>query len=549
MKLQQKIILLSIIPLLLAAILIGFMIFELRSVKSSSQDIVDVLVEVGDLNGSIKLLEKSLSSFSISLTASDARDVRRSLEETEEIASTLGNQLTIPSQKELFERIEFKFTALTEKVDVALTNNDAAEVKRESLRTKGIVNDVYELYYIVDLQYQKLQEDLEKKIQGVISFATIAVITLILASSIFSVLFARRIVNPITLITRNAEKIAEGDLRVENLTVKTKDEVSVLNKAFSMMVVNLRTLIHEVGESSTQVAASAEQLMASADETMKGAEQISSSIHQVSSGAEQQTKLGEDSAEAVQEMTVGISRIANSASSLANLADSTNQEAQEGSTLVENTLEQMNSIQGTVSETVHFVGQLNHRSKEINEIVGLITDIAEQTNLLALNAAIEAARAGEAGKGFAVVADEVRKLADQTRASAMDITKIVDHVQTDSEKTVNSINQVQKQVGVGLQFTMDTTNKFREILRAMEQVNEQIQDISAVSEEINAGSEQVEASVSEMARVAKDASESTFEVVSASEEQLASMEEVNAASNSLANLAEQLQKTIERFKV
>jgi methyl-accepting chemotaxis protein len=549
MKLQQKIILLSIIPLIVSSVIIGYMILELRSVKSSSDEIVNLLIDVEQLNGSIRLVEKSLSSFSINLTDSNSRDVIQNLEDTEAIITRLNKDIAVGEQKELFDRINAKFEDLTIKVQDAVEAKDPSESKRESLRTKGIVNDVYEINYQINNEYQELQLKLENKINAIVSFATIAVLVLLLLSSTFSILFTNRMVKPIKLITRQAEKIAEGDLVIEKVDVKTKDEVFVLNEAFTKMVANLRELINEVGNSSSQVAASAEQLMASADETMKGAEQISTSIQQVSIGAEQQTKIGQKSAVSVEEMTVGIARIADSALVLADITENTNKEADEGTLLVDNTLNQMNSIHVTVSETDLYVRKLNERSNEINEIINLITAIAEQTNLLALNAAIEAARAGEAGKGFAVVAEEVRKLADQTRKSAMEITSIVQHVQNDSGNTVHSINEVKEKVNEGLIFAQDTSTKFKEILLSMTKLNEHIHGISAVSQEISAGSEEVAGSVNEMAEVAKIASKSTLEVAAASEEQLASMEEVNAASNSLTSLAEQLHRTIERFRL
>ncbi|MBE4906443.1 HAMP domain-containing protein [Bacillus luteolus] len=549
MKLQQKIILLSIIPLFISTLIIGYMIIELRSVKSSSDEIVGLLIDVEQLNGSIKLVEKSLSSFSINLTDSNSRDVLQNLEETGHIISKLEKEITVNSQLEKFERVNDKFNDLTGKVEKAVANKDASEAKRESLRTKGIVNDVYELKFQINNEYLELQIKLENKINTIVSFATIAVVLLVLLSSAFSFFFTNRMVKPIRVITKQAEKIANGDLIIEKVNVKTKDEVYVLNEAFTKMVGNLRELITEVGNSSSQVAASAEQLMASADETMKGAEQISTSIQQVSIGAEQQTAIGHKSAVSAEEMTAGISRIVDSALVLADITENTNKEADLGTLLVENTLNQMNSIHGTVSETDLYVRKLNERSNEINEIIHLITEIAEQTNLLALNAAIEAARAGEAGKGFAVVAEEVRKLADQTRKSAMEITSIVKHVQDDSGNTVKSITEVKEKVNAGLTLAKDTSEKFKEILLSMTKVNEQIHGITSVSQEISAGSEEVAANVSEMAEVAKIASKSTLEVAAASEEQLASMEEVNAASTSLTSLAEQLQKTIERFRL
>ncbi|NHM32423.1 methyl-accepting chemotaxis protein [Neobacillus terrae] len=549
MRLKQKILLMSIIPLMLSVVIIAYNIVQLKSLNSSTNEIVNRLVMVETLNGQINSLQKSLSSYSLNMSASNSVDVNKDLDNTKVSQGNLNKNIKDPDQRKLVDRIDLKYVELYKEAKKAVVESNEAEVKRQSLRTKGIINDVYELKRMINIQYEQMQNDLQSKISSIIMFSIIAVVILVIGSGTFSVLLTRNIVNSITRLKENAEEIAQGNLAVNEIEVKGRDEIYSLNLAFQKMSNNLREVIQQVGISATQVAASAEELMASADETMIGTEQITTAIQQVSIGAEQQTSKSKESARAVEETVLGIARIAESVESVSDLSHSTNQMATNGASLVKETLSQMTFIHDSVIVTDEKVKKLHSHSSDIGKIVMLIMEISDQTNLLALNAAIEAARAGESGKGFAVVADEVRKLAEQTRRFSGQISNLVKEIQVDTDGTVKSINDVKEKVSDGLGIAHNTETAFTEILNSMDEIGEQINSISAVSQEISSGSEEVAVIVNEMATVASHTSKNTLEVASASEQQLATMQEVNAASQSLAHLAEELQTTIAKFKL
>lgn len=549
MRLKQKILLMSIIPLLLSVAIIAYNIVQLKSINSSTNEIVNRLVMVETLNGQINSLQKSLSSYSLNMSASNSLDVNKDLDNTKVSQENLNKNIKDPDQRKLVDRIDLKYVELYKEAKNAVVVSNQAEVKRQSFRTKGIINDVYELKRMINIQYEQMQNELQSKISSIIMFSIIAVVILVIGSGTFSVLLTRNIVNSITRLKENAEEIAQGNLAINEIEVKGRDEIYSLNLAFQKMSNNLREVIQQVGLSATQVAASAEELMASADETMIGTEQITTSIQQVSIGAEQQTSRSKESARAVEETVLGIARIAESVESVSDLSHSTNQMATNGASLVKETLSQMTFIHESVIVTDEKVKKLHSHSSDIGKIVMLIMEISDQTNLLALNAAIEAARAGESGKGFAVVADEVRKLAEQTRRFSGQISNLVKEIQVDTDGTVKSINYVKEKVSDGLDIAHNTETAFTEILNSMDKIGEQINSISAVSQEISSGSEEVAVIVNEMATVASHTSKNTLEVASASEQQLATMQEVNAASQSLAHLAEELQTTIAKFKL
>lgn len=187
--------------------------------------------------------------------------------------------------------------------------------------------------------------------------------------------------------------------------------------------------------------------------------------------------------------------------------------------------------------------------KKISEIVSLITAIADQTNLLALNAAIEAARAGEHGKGFAVVADEVRRLAEQSSQSATEIYNLISSIQSDSNASITVMEKGKEDVKVGMAFTNEVGEIFKEILTSSEEVASQIREISAASQQISASSEEVAASVNNIKQSAEQSAEFSSNVSKSTQEQLSTMQEVKDASSSLGKTAEELQGLVAKFKL
>ncbi|WP_427138030.1 methyl-accepting chemotaxis protein [Psychrobacillus psychrodurans] len=549
MKLKQKILMISIIPLLLSACIIAYNIIQLTALKSSTEEIVEALVKVEELNSSAKSLQKSLSVYSLNISESNKNDIEVDLASTKSINDQLTPSLTTTDQKQLNTSIAKKYEEILNYSNQAISEQNLAEIKRQSTRTKGLINDVIRLKRNITAEYSIMQSNLQNKIDGIIYISIILIVLLLVGSITLVIFFTNRIVRPIRDITKNAEEIANGNLAVDIVQVKTRDEVATLQKSFEQMTLNLREVITHVSDSSNQVAASAEELMASADETMKGTELISTSIQQVSEGAEHQTNMAKESARSAEESSNAITLIAEKAKDTMEITIATNEKTMQGSAFVQDTVAQMKLINDAVLETDQALVTLNERSKEIVHILKLITDIAEQTNLLALNAAIEAARAGEAGKGFAVVADEVRKLSEQTRKSVSDISDIANEIEKDTKQTVTSINGVKEKVDSGLTIAHHTEETFQDILTSVGQVKEQVGDISSITNNIHNIVRDVATQANNMSTVASDTFDSSSSVAAASEEQLASMEEVSAAAVSLANLAEDLQVRVSKFNI
>lgn len=384
---------------------------------------------------------------------------------------------------------------------------------------------------------------------------SVIVITLLISAlAIFSGLaiayiMANRITKPIVMVSQRMELLADGDLSLPELHTKANDEIGGLVQSLNQLVTNLKMLIGEVSDSTMQVTASSEELTASAEQSTGAAEQISGLAQTAAAGAEQQQISSVEVLASMKELSVGLNQIAQNGNDMNELTSAANTSIKNGSKAVLQVVEQMNDIHGSVEETSAIISRLGGLSTEISNILALITAISEQTNLLALNAAIEAARAGEHGKGFAVVADEVRKLAEGSRQSAVQIASMISEIQNETNKAIESMQIGQAKVSEGIQFSQNVSESFVVIEQTNDGVKEKVLDVSLAIEQMTGVSDRVLTSVLEVSELARNGAEFSQSSSAANQEQLATMEEISASAQSLAHLAEGLQLQVNKFKL
>jgi len=380
--------------------------------------------------------------------------------------------------------------------------------------------------------------------------------TMLLIVSILSILLfialgtliSRMIAKPIRTIQELMGQAQAGDLTVTG-TYTSRDELGQLTTSFNEMTGGLRDVIRQVAETAEQVAASSEELNANSEETTRATELIANTMEEMASGSEHQLRQVSDTTTTMNELADGVQQIAHNAQSVSETAADAIEKAASGNDSIRQAVDQMGSINTTFDGLSGVIEGLGHRSNEIGQIIDSITAIAAQTNLLALNAAIEAARAGEQGRGFAVVADEVRKLAEESAQSAKQISGLISAIQTETAHAVEAMKSATTEVQDGINMVHTAGGSFADITTAIGNVTGQIQEVSAAVEQMAAGTDQVVASIEQIHSISENAASSTGNVSAASEEQMASMEEISASSRSLAEMATQLQETTRRFTV
>ncbi|MDZ5474102.1 methyl-accepting chemotaxis protein [Bacillus sp. 31A1R] len=380
-----------------------------------------------------------------------------------------------------------------------------------------------------------------------INMLTVIVVCIILGITL-TIFNIRRIVNPLEKMVEVSSKVAQGDL-TETIDLKATNEIGKLSHSFDSMILSLRDLIGKIDSSSEQIASSSVQLSANVEESTNITRSMATSISGMASGAETQMASAEESTAAMVEIADGVQHIANQSSIASEASIDANSNAEEGKQSIDEAIKQMELIQSVVEQSSNAITKLGASSEEVGNILAVITAISEQTNLLALNAAIEAARAGEHGKGFAVVADEVRKLAEESRKSAQQIADIVQSIQVETKTAVELMDKGRVQVETGNQVMRETGEKFTSILNSIQEVTAKIQEVSATSEELSASSEEVTASVQEMTSISTESASTASQVASGAQQQLSSMEEINSSVSELADVANELKQAVSTFKI
>jgi len=360
--------------------------------------------------------------------------------------------------------------------------------------------------------------------------------------------FKRRVLEPLRDLGGVMTQAGEGDLTVRG-SAQHDDEIALLVTECNGLIASLAGIAGHVRQSADSVFSAATQLSAASQEINASSMEISSSVQQIAHGAELQSRKVEETSAAMESISETIGAVAARAEEASRTSDEASKVAVRGEEATHEAIAKMDEVRDAIVTLAGSVETLGQRSQEIGAIVDVITSIADQTNLLSLNAAIEAARAGESGRGFSVVAEEVRKLAEGSGKAAEQIGDLIKDVQAETAKALKYMEIGTEEVRAGAEVVGRSGDALREITEAAIRTAKVAQEIAAATSEQAHRTAEVDRAMHDIAAVVEENAASAEQTAAATQEQTACMQEVSSSAQDLADMAQRLEESVRQFKV
>ncbi len=525
-----------------------------------SQNIVDAATMYTDASTVFRELLAAERNSDVALFA----EIQQRLPGISKKSQAIAGNLLRQECRDLFAETMKEYNEFSREADeLATVQRDLAEAgKTRYAQFRTMFANATAMVELTTKNTNQVVTDAASSLSASTTVVTIMLIIVLVLGVIVSITITRMIVKPLATTQVFAQDVAAGQMDNE-LDVHTTDETGKLADALRSMVAALKQNIAEANAKSEQAAKATEEAkaaMARAEEAARKAEsakregmlaaagqlegmveiissastELSAQIEQSDHGASESAQRLQEAATAMNEMNATVQEVARNAGSASSASTDTKAKAEAGEHVVQQVVQSIGEVHEVSLQLKEDMVQLNERAQDISRIMGVISDIADQTNLLALNAAIEAARAGEAGRGFAVVADEVRKLAEKTMASTQDVSNAIRAIQESTDKSMGAVDNAVQRISEATSLANQSGTALEEIVATVEATSDQVQAIAAASEEQSAASEEINRSIIEV----NDMSRLTAEAMAGA----------NQAVADLANQANKLNSLIQEMK-
>ncbi len=565
-RVAYKLAILAVVTVVGMMIIGGSGYFAIKKAQADMETMyassVQTLVYIGAANGDMRRAQAMAASAIVS--ANDPARVKKltnSLQESlKAVEASIKKLDEIPGKNAdavaLLEKIKKDYNELKPILERTLEyvaagqSQSAGEyyTKNGASRASAIGKELAQLTQLQADIAKQLNEQNDADTERTIRFMVIELIVVLAISVVAVLIITKKITTPLELMTNALVKLRDGDFIITQRTIQRDDEFGALANMVADVRKSLNRLMRDTNASAEQLAAASEELTASSQQAAQASSMVANSVTDAAGAtAEQQTYVN-DAMESINNTAESVERLNQTAETVSQHASESKDEAEAGSKAIQQAVEQIMSVETIVQSSAATVDKLGKSSQEIGQIVSDISEIAEQTNLLALNAAIEAARAGENGRGFSVVAEEVRKLAEQSQEAAQRITNLIGGIQSDTNEAVQSMQEGSSAVKAGTESVSKLKEAFDRIQAAALGVSEQADTITA---EVRAVADQTANVKEKSANILEKGTQVSGEmenVSAASEEQSASASEIADASNSLAKLAQDLQNSLSKFR-